>query len=266
MAQNQATDYRNVLTAFRRARTAKQQGDQKTLTASLKRLSPGSFEGQEPDEETVARLGSALGTLRDTALNRVVNLHKEGCKLDWICGNESAGTGGYVNDHKGEPTVIFAHNLDAVAALHARLKEQGHRVAVIRGGMSAGAKDRAKNAFSPAAGEPTADVLICSDAAAMGANLQRGYHLINYDTPMTAMLHEQRIAREVRQGQKNAVSVHDLIADAPIERRARKRLEQKGQLREINSAPLETLDDTGLLLRMRERLVRHLDHTIRKAA
>jgi hypothetical protein len=266
MAEAQSKDYREMLTAYRRARIARQQGDQKTLSAALQRLSPGSFADEEPDEETVGRLARSLGTLRDTALNRVVNLHENGCKLDWICGSGEDPSGGYVNAHKGEPTVIFAHNLGAVEALRARLKAQGHRVAVIQGGMSAGAKDRAKNAFAPSAGEPTADLLICSDAAAMGANLQRGYHLINYDTPQTAMLHEQRIAREVRQGQKNAVSVHDLIADAPIERRARKRLEDKGRLREINTAPLETLDDTGLLLRMREQMTRRLDTVVRKAA
>jgi superfamily II DNA/RNA helicase len=191
-------------------------------------------------------MAQSIGTLTDAAMNRVVNLHAEGTKLDW--------TEKYVGGHQDEPTVIFAHNLESVRAITKRLKAQGHSVGVITGEMSTKAKDKAKEAFTGS--EPTANVLVCSDASAMGANLQRGYHMINFDTPMTSMLHEQRIAREVRCGQKNIVSVHDLVADCGFDRRNRKRLERKAALRELMTTPAELVDDTGLCHRIEAEKVR----------
>lgn len=253
MTPAQGAEHAQVMAAYRQAKLARTKGDTAGLVTALKQLSPKSFgQRDESDEETAERLGNALGTLRETALNRVVNLHQDGAKLHWV--------DKYLGEHKGEPTVIFAHNLGAVQALRERLKASGHRLAVITGTMSTEAKDRAKNAFQPSGGEPSADILVCSDAAAMGANLQRGYHLINYDTPMTAMLHEQRIAREVRTGQKNAVTVHDLVANSSFDRRNRKRLEDKGALRELMTADAELIDDSGFASRLARARERRLDH------
>jgi superfamily II DNA/RNA helicase len=131
--------------------------------------------------------------------------------------------------------------------------------------MSSDAKDRVRLAFSPPAGEATVDVLVCSDASAMGANLQRGYHLINYDTPQTAMLHEQRIAREVRAGQENAVSVHDLVADSEFDRRARGRLERKQELRDLITTPAEMMDDSGLAARIERARVKRFEREYSQA-
>jgi superfamily II DNA/RNA helicase len=118
--------------------------------------------------------------------------------------------------------------------------------------MSADLKDRMQMAFSPPAGEASLDVLVCSDAAAMGGNLQRGYHLYNFDSPDTAMLHEQRIGREARVGQKHVVSVRDAVVNVPYDRRRRKRVEDKMLLR--TGLVGSTVDDTGAASRFEEEL------------
>ena len=242
MTESQAASHQKVLSAYRQARLAHKIGDTDGLIENLSVLSPTSFGKGESDEEVADRLASSIGTQKEAALNRVTNMHADNAKLHWV--------DSYVGSHKGEPTVIFAHNHDAVNAIARSLKAAGHRVAVSTGKMSQQAKAKAKAAFQPSSGEPRADVLVCSDAEAMGANLQRGHHLINFDTPMTAMTHEQRIAREVRTGQLNTVSVHDLVLDNDFERRNRRRLEQKGGLREAMTAPTELVDDGGLAQRI----------------
>jgi SNF2 family DNA or RNA helicase len=244
MTGDQMKQYKDRVDAYRQARSAWAHG--KVDVEACKRLMPHSYKpGMTADEEKhlAERHSRALGTIRDAALNQVVNLHPEGAKVAW--------TEKYLTEHKGEPTVIFAHNLKAVDMIAERLTKSGHRVAKIKGDMDSGTKDDAKNAFSPAAGEATADVLVSSDAGAVGANLQRGAHQINYDIPVTAMLHEQRIARTVRMGQKNRVQVHNLAADCPVERNARRVLRTKGELRELVTASEESIDDSGLGMRLK---------------
>ena len=88
--------------------------------------------------------------------------------------------------------------------------------------------------------------MICSDAGAVGANLQRGKWLAQFDTPMTAMVHAQRNGRIHRVGQTEDVELLDLVANHPAERKARDRLSKKYDLRSIMTSPLDGLDDTGV--------------------
>jgi superfamily II DNA/RNA helicase len=157
-----------------------------------------------------------------------------------------------VAQHKGEPTVIFSHNIDSVKALAEELKKDGHRVGMLTGNMPSQRKDRVQMAFSPPSGEAEIDVLVCSDAAAMGANLQRGYHLCNFDTPDTAMLHEQRIGREARVGQKHKVMVSDFVVNVGYDMARRKRMEDKELLRAGLVGP--SVDDTGAASRFEAEL------------
>jgi helicase-like protein/SNF2 domain-containing protein len=240
MEPGQQKEHDAILDAYKRARSAKMQG--KADVEALKVLSPKAFESGESQTVVASRLNRSLGIQRDTALNRAVNLHPDGAKSKWVLQ--------YMSEHNGEPTVIFAHNLDAAGHIAESLKAAGHRVGVLTGGMSSDAKDKAKNAFSPSSGEASTDILVSTDAGCMGANLQRGYHMINIDTPQTATVHEQRIAREVRTGQQNAVSVHDLVADSPFDLKARQRLENKSKLRELTTTPTEKIDDDGLAYRI----------------
>lgn len=247
LTAEQAADYKTVMQAWMKAKAAKARGE--TDMDALRVLSPRSFAAAAKtglsEEEIAGRLNRGLATLRETALNRVVNIHPNGAKLNFVSQ--------YAGQHAGEPMVVFAHNLESVKQISERLRAEGHRVGVLTGGMSSDAKDRAKLAFNPPnPDDAQADILVSSDAGAVGANLQRGMHLINVDVPLTAMLHEQRIAREVRTGQLNHVQIHDLVADAGFDRRNRKRLERKSQLRELMTTPAEMIDDSGLAYRIHE--------------
>jgi superfamily II DNA or RNA helicase len=221
-----------------RARLARMRGQ--VDVAALRQLSPGAFAGvpAAEHEATAKRLALALGMVRDAAHRRVLNEHPQAAKLDHL--TKIAG------ERRGRPGVVFAHSREAVRQIAERLTREGHRVVTVTGEDGAKEKDARRRAFSPEEGEPAADILVASDAAQVGLNLQRGRWLVQYDTPDTAKGHAQRNGRIDRLGQKHEVELIDLVADHPTERAARKRLAEKYALREVLTSPLEGLDDTGI--------------------
>lgn len=219
-------------------RIAKMEG--RADVEAARAMAPAMFEGvDEAEHEAVARrVADSVGILKDSATRRVLNAHAESGKLEAVAKHAAA--------RKGKQGVVFARNLEAVEAIRKRLEADGHRVVTITGKDSSRDKADKIRAFNPEAGEATADIVVCSDAGATGANLQSGQWLMQYDTPDTAMTHAQRQGRIHRVGQKNAVELVDLIADHESERRARSRLANKYGLRQLMTSPLEALDDTGL--------------------
>ena len=206
-------------------------------------LAPDAF-AQVPASEhpTIARqLARSIGVLREAAINRILNAHPEGGKLDAI--DRLVNPGGALH---GQPGIIFTHSLHTVQHLADRLKRAGHRVVALTGGDSSPIKDKKKLMFNPEVGPAQADILVTSDAGAVAMNAQRGRWLIQHDTPQTAMVHNQRNGRVDRVGQQHDVQLIDLIHDHPAERAARDRLAKKYELREIMTAPQVGLDDTGL--------------------
>lgn len=230
----------NIDAMSARARLARMKGQ--VDVEAMRALSPVSFEKVDPahHEAVAKRLQESLGIIREGAVQRAIDAHESSAKLDHLSG--------MVKDRSGKPGVIFARSLDAVHQIEERLKREGHRVVTLTGEHSSKEKEARRLAFKPEKGEATADVLVCSDAGAVGLNAQRGQWLIQYDTPKTAKTHAQRNGRIDRLGQKNNVELLDLVSDHPVERKNRKRLADKYDLRGILTTPLEGLDDTGVAL------------------
>lgn len=211
-------------------------------------LSPASFEGvpEGKHAEVAGALAKSAGMIRQAAIKRVLNAHPgENAKIDKMLE--------LVEKHKGQPGVVFAHNREAVAQIVAALEAKGHKVATITGADSAKDKAKKKALFQPESGEPQANIMVMSDAGAVGMNLQRGQWLVQHDVPDTAMVHGQRSARIHRLGQKNNVSVYTLAADHPSEKRALDRLSKKYQLRELMLDPMDGLDDTGVAAHLKPK-------------
>lgn len=214
---------------------------------AAKALAPSMFEGvPEADHEAVAKeVAGAVGIVKQTALRRVLDNHPAAAKLSKVAEVAAA--------RKGQQGVVFAHSLEAVESLRKRLEADGHRVVTISGKDSSQEKADKIRKFNPDKGDPEADIIVCSDAGATGANLQSGRWLVQYDTPDTAMTHAQRQGRIHRIGQKGAVELIDLVADHEFERRSRRRLASKYDLRDLLTTPLDGLDDTGLAYHLKQR-------------
>lgn len=236
---------------FSNARLARMQG--KVDLPAMKAISPNSFEGvpEEKHEEVAKNLQANIGILKASATHRVINTHPDNAKIDHL--SKMAA------ERKGKPGVVFAHSLDAVKAITARLEGEGHRVVSLTGADSSTEKERKRLMFNPESGEAQADILIASDAGATGMNVQRGEWLVQMDTPQTAMTHGQRQGRIFRTGQKNNVELTDLVADHPEERKARDRLSKKYGLRDMMTSSMEGLDDTGIAAYLKQKQVNSQD-------
>jgi helicase domain-containing protein len=109
----------------------------------------------------------------------------------------------------GEKLVIFTEHKDTLIYLEQRLRNSGYSVATIHGGMAVDERREAQCRFKT----PDVQILIATDAAGEGINLQFCRLLINWDIPWNPNRLEQRMGRIHRYGQKEDVIVFNMVAD-----------------------------------------------------
>ena len=120
----------------------------------------------------------------------------------------------------GEKLVIFTEHKDTLIYLQERLQNNGYTVATIHGGMSVDERRQSQCQFM----QPDTQILICTDAAGEGINLQFCRLLINWDIPWNPNRLEQRMGRIHRYGQKSDVLVFNMVADNTREGQVLKKL------------------------------------------
>ena len=122
---------------------------------------------------------------------------------------------------KGEKLVIFTEHKDTLRYLEERLtRSGGYHVATIHGGKTVDERRAAQWAFAA----PDTQILIATDAAGEGINLQFCRLLINWDIPWNPNRLEQRMGRIHRYGQKQNVLVFNLVASNTKEGKVLERL------------------------------------------
>lgn len=235
-------EQRATIEGIERASAKLRLGDPNTVKWA-KELAPRAFEGKpEAEHEAIAAgVKRAVGTFKEAAMDRAINIGGAKAKAAVQMAKDRIA--------EGKPVVIFAHRLESVEHLHKALEAAGIKVASITGKDSSKDKPAKLGLFQR--GE--VDVLVASDAAATGANLQRGKVLIHMDQPMTYKTHEQRTARIDRLGQTQDVEVANLLADHEYDRKSRERVGRKQGLADIFQSKEGYLDDTGL-----SGMLRHL--------
>ena len=121
----------------------------------------------------------------------------------------------------GEKLVIFTEHKDTLTYLEERLsKSGGYGVVTIHGGKSVDERRQAQWAFAG----PDTQILIATDAAGEGINLQFCRLLINWDIPWNPNRLEQRMGRIHRYGQKQDVLVFNMVASNTREGKVLERL------------------------------------------
>ncbi len=111
-----------------------------------------------------------------------------------------------------EKLIIFTHfrvTLDLLADL---LRGMGVNFVLYHGGLSQAAKNEAIGRF-----EAAAQVLLSTEAAGEGRNLQFCRNMINFDLPWNPMRIEQRVGRIHRVGQTREVNIFNLSAEGTVE-------------------------------------------------
>ena len=113
--------------------------------------------------------------------------------------------------------VIFTEQRDTLNYLEQRITTLlGRRdaVVVIHGGMGREDRTKAQEAFKH---DPVVQVLVATDAAGEGINLQRTHLMVNYDLPWNPNRIEQRFGRIHRIGQTEVCHLWNLIAEGTRE-------------------------------------------------
>lgn len=99
--------------------------------------------------------------------------------------------------------LIFTEHKDTLDYLVAKLREWGLSVTQIHGGMKIGDRDTPETRiYAEREFRETAQVLVATEAAGEGINLQFCWFMINYDMPWNPVRLEQRMGRIHRYGQE----------------------------------------------------------------
>ena len=138
--------------------------------------------------------------------------------------------------------LIFTEFKDTLDYLMERLKAWGFRVGSIHGGMKPGSRDEPGSRLYTEQQFRDGDiqVLVATEAAGEGINLQCCHVLFNYDIPWNPNRLEQRMGRIHRYGQRFDCLIFNFVAANTIEGRVLQRLLSK--LQEIRDA----LDDDAV--------------------
>ncbi len=145
-------------------------------------------------------------------------------------------------DHADQRLLLFTEFKDTLDYLMGRLKSWGFRVGCIHGGMKSGSRDEAGTRLHAEQQfrEGEIQVLVATEAAGEGINLQVCNILFNYDIPWNPNRLEQRMGRIHRYGQRKDCLIFNFVATNTIEGRVLQRLHEK--LQEIRDA----LDDDAV--------------------
>jgi SNF2 family DNA or RNA helicase len=108
--------------------------------------------------------------------------------------------------------LIFTHFQATLDALAARLADMGIDFILYHGGLTTQQKDAAIRRF-----EAEGQILLSTEAAGEGRNLQFCHVMVNFDLPWNPQRIEQRVGRIHRVGQTRRVEIFNLSAQGTIE-------------------------------------------------
>ncbi|HXU85689.1 MAG TPA: DEAD/DEAH box helicase [Verrucomicrobiae bacterium] len=151
-----------------------------------------------------------------------------------------------------DPTsaLVFARTRGEVDELAQRLSAQGHDTAALHGGMVQEQRDRVMGRFR----EGALDVLVATDVAARGLDIDHVSHVVNYDIPANPEAYIHRIGRTGRAGREGVA----ITLVEPREHRLLRNIEAAMRTR-LEVAQIPTVSD------LRERRLEVLRGSLREA-
>ncbi len=151
---------------------------------------------------------------------------------------------------KPESAIIFCRTREDVEGLGQTLERNGHSVATLHGGLSQDARDRVMKRFK----NKQVALLVATDVAARGLDVDHVSHVVNVDLPHTVDTYVHRIGRTGRAG-RSGTAISFVL---PKERFIISRLEQATQSK-LTLLPVPTMDS------LREHRVTQLEEVVNAA-
>ena len=137
---------------------------------------------------------------------------------------------------RGEKVVVFTAYRRTLQALAALVTDHGFDAAVYHGSLTRADKDAAVGRFADAT-----PVLLSTEAAGEGRNLQFCHVMVNFDLPWNPMQIEQRLGRIHRIGQQHDVQLTNLVSRGTLEERLLEVLQAKINLFELVVGELDMI-------------------------
>jgi len=161
-----------------------------------------------------------------------------------------AALGRILDVEDGAATLVFARTRGEVDDLAEALSGRGRDAAALHGGLSQEQRDRIMGRFR----EGALDVLVATDVAARGLDIEHITHVVNYDVPSSPDTYVHRIGRTGRAGREGVA----ITLVEPREHRLLRDIERTiGQPLQIEGLP--TVSD------IRERRLDTLKASLREA-
>lgn len=194
--------------------------DQEDLEAALDDLSGDEVEGLEDEVVDAATTASTLSELDHeiTVLNGLEQLafrvRHSGDDRKWRELSELLQTSAEMVDVDGTPRklIVFTEHRDTLEYLVGQIRNllgKPGAVEAIHGGTPRERRRAIRDQFTQ---DPELKVLVATDAAGEGLNLQRAHLMVNYDLPWNPNRIEQRFGRIHRIGQTEVCHLWNLVA------------------------------------------------------
>lgn len=137
---------------------------------------------------------------------------------------------------QGDAMIVFVRTKQATEEVAERLKARGFAAAAINGDIPQAQRERTITALK----DGTIDILIATDVAARGLDVERISHVLNYDIPHDTESYVHRIGRTGRAGRSGTA----LLFVTPRERHLLKSIE-KATRSKLVEAELPSVEDVN---------------------
>jgi len=187
--------------------------DEEELTAEEREELEERFVDQATAARTIDELEAEIAILRGLEA-QALRVRNSGQDRKW---DELAGLlqseSMYTEDRSRRKIVIFTEHRDTLGYLERRIRTllgRPEAVELIHGGIGREDRRGAETAFK---NDPDVHVLVATDAAGEGINLQRAHLMVNFDLPWNPNRLEQRFGRIHRIGQTEVCHLWNLVAE-----------------------------------------------------
>jgi ATP-dependent RNA helicase DeaD len=202
-----------------------------TMPRQIRRISAQYL--KDPAEITVKTRTTTLATTRQRYLQVAGN-----SKLDALTR--------ILEVERFEAMIVFVRTKQATEVLAERLRSRGHSAAAINGDIVQAQRERTIGQLK----DGSIDILVATDVAARGLDVERISHVVNYDIPLDTESYVHRIGRTGRAGREGDallfVTPRERHLLRAIEKATRQPLTPMGlpSVEDVNSTRIEKFRDS----------------------
>ena len=143
--------------------------------------------------------------------------------------------------------IVFTRTKQRAKRLAQKLDRSGHRAVALQGNMSQNARVRAMTGFR----KREFDVLVATDIAARGLDVEKISHVVNYDMPNTSDAYTHRIGRTGRAEREGKAYTFVTPGDHPMVREVERRVGSSIPRRKVEGIVSEPVQQSRVRSRRR---------------